>query len=73
MALQPMSSLAELATDVACACVTRRGIMLRLKVVSSFAIRDGGLSTDEAEIIPWTSSLQDVFTRTLKVRVGLKK
>ena len=55
MALQPVSSLAELATDVA--CVTRGGIMLRLKVVSSFAIRDGGLPTDEAEIIPWTSSL----------------
>ena len=71
MALQPVSGLAELATDVA--CVTRRGIVLRLKVVSSLAIRDWGLSTDEAEIIPWTSSLQDVFTRTLKVRVGLKK
>ena len=71
MALQPMSGFAELAADVT--CVSRRRIVLRLKVVSSFAIRDRGLSTDEAEIIPWTSSLQDVFTRTLKVRVGLKK
>ena len=70
MALQPVTSLAELTTDIT--CVTGRGIMLRLKVVSSFAIRDGRLSTDEAEIIPWTSSLQDVFTRALKVRVGLK-
>lgn len=71
MALQPVSGLAELATDVA--CVTRRRIVLRLKVVSGFAIRDRGLSTDKAKIVPRTSSLQDVFTRTLKVRVGLKK
>ena len=71
MALQPMSGFAELAADVT--CVTRRRIVLRLKVVSSFAIRDRGLSTDEAEIIPWASSLKGIFTCALKVRVGLKK
>ena len=71
VALQPVPSLTECVTEFT--SVAAGSVVLGLKVVPGLAVGCGGLATRQAGKVARASSLEKLFTRALKVRVGANK
>jgi len=64
VALQAVSGLTELVAQVA-SIAGSASVMLRLEVISCFAVGNGGLSTGEAEKTAGAASLEKLLTSRL--------
>ena len=68
VALQPVPSLTESVTELT--SVAAGSVVFGLKVVPGLAVGGGGLAAGQAGKVARASSLEELFTRALKVRVG---